>query len=132
HTTTAEAITGLKFFAKNDLTYHVGGGTELRHSTSSPDWRFYAGINWQTGTKPPQANLRPLIAEVPTRKPDDVIVIRDIFFKFDSDEIASSKGFKEVENIASVLKKRDFSQVIVEGHTCSLGSQIYNRELSRK
>src|SRR5690606_38451150 len=57
---------------------------------------------------------------------------RDIFFKFDSDEIACSKGFKEVENIASVVKKRDFSQVIVEGHTCSLGSQIYNRELSRK
>jgi len=135
-----EALIGIKHDISNTLAMHFGGGTEVNHGLSSPDYRLYAGLNWSTG----KASSRPrkVIQEKPRRYANsdpfagtpqlqEKIVIHDILFEFDSDNLVVGETRATLTKLAKYLIKAPvYKKLIIEGHTDSVGPDAYNNSLS--
>ncbi len=52
-------------------------------------------------------------------------------FDFDS-AMVKPKYHKEIENLADIMKKYPDMNIMVEGHTCNIGSVKYNKKLSQR
>ena len=127
-----EGIAGLKYDYTTNLAMHFGGGTEFTHGFSSPDWRLYAGVNWTIGS---EYEERPPLREsfvLPPPVGELKITAYRIEFEFDSANIkmSSKETLKELAEYLSLPPV--FKRLIVEGHTDSVGSQVYNQSLSEK
>lgn len=135
---TLETIGGIRHYIKPDLALHAGAGTELTHSTSSPDARIYAGINWTMRSKSktktlakPKAPSKKVISK--ERKPDKTIVINDVLFKFNSAQVDHKSAKKNLKKVGSVITgPRGLDRLVIEGHTCSIGTTQYNYKLSKR
>lgn len=81
---------------------------------------------------PPPPPPPPKKEEPKVEKPKERIVLRGINFDFDKYNI--KKEFEPILNeAADILKKRpDIVEVIIEGHTDSIGTEAYNQKLSEK
>ena len=55
----------------------------------------------------------------------------DVFFDFDSTAVKSG-GFTEIDRVAPVLQKYEHSAIQVEGHTDTVGTELYNQQLSER
>lgn len=147
-TSSAELLLGIKTDITAELAFHAGGGTEIFQGTSSPDWRVYTGLNWAIG--PLFAQPKEVIVRVeqqqldelqeladldPFRgspRPRETFVARDVLFKFNSDEV-EDEFRAALERMADYLKQPPgFRQLIIEGHTDSVGSDAYNINLSQR
>lgn len=60
----------------------------------------------------------------------ECIVLRDIVFDFDSARIKENM-LPVLEKAAAIVKDRS-QPVLIEGHTCSIGSESYNQDLSER
>lgn len=130
-TSISESVLGLRYSIRPDLQLHFGGGAELQHAISSADVRGYAGIRWTIGgeEKAPKATEIPMVQTLP--KPDLVIDLDEVFFKFDSIEIRDPKGYQTMQRLSEILREQaTIERVVIEGHTCDLGSEAYNQRLS--
>jgi len=144
----AEALVGVKHDFNHNIAGHFGVGTEAIHGLSSPDWRLYAGINYSTGpsfSKPRQ----PIVAN-PSEKPktfsskkvdpfsgppklQEKIIIHDILFEFDSDHMVLPGANQTLVKLAEYLQRKPvFKHLVIEGHTDSIGTNAYNRDLSQR
>jgi outer membrane protein OmpA-like peptidoglycan-associated protein len=148
----AEALLGLKWDVTTNLAFHAGGGTELSQGLASPDYRLYTGINYTFGpvfhSIIPTHSKRPAIAG---RAGDDVVDeelleqltteqtptgpverfrTQSILFAFDSDRMVGNYA-RVLEELAKFLRG-GFKELIVEGHTDSIGSEAYNLRLSQR
>lgn len=144
HLTRAESIIGMKILGDHQLVYNFGAGTELRHSVSSADLRLYGGLSWLVESasasrkrvsqrKEIESSRRaPSSSVVLDQKPDEVIVLSDVFFKFDSAELREGQDYSKLRQVATKLREKGFERLVVEGHTCSLGNSTYNKNLSRR
>lgn len=130
-----ESVLGLRYDLSPQIQLHLGAGAELQHSISSADLRAYSGIRWTIGEKktmtsrqvlPPQVEL---VSYVP--QPDVVIDVDDVHFPFDSFEIRDPKAGQIMKKLAEIMRLHpDIEQVVIEGHTCDIGSENYNLKLS--
>lgn len=138
-----EALVGLKYDVNPNLAAHAGAGTELMHGNASPDWRVYVGLNYTFGpifsrepavraTEPaPTTPQEDPFAGAP-KAPFETFVVRDILFKFDSDELEDSSK-DTLDRLAIYLMKPPvFKNLDISGHTDSIGSAIYNLDLSQR
>lgn len=87
----------------------------------------------KTGKKPKYV---PVPVPKPTPKPP-VKKIREEWIRlriqFDFDKaIVKSKYHNEIMRVANLLKKYPDVDVVIEGHTCSIGSEGYNQKLSQR
>ncbi len=139
----AELIAGIKYFYSPDLAMHFGGGTELQHGTSTPDWRMYTGLTWTNGINRNKPAAKTSVAAAPApavmgppkpaQVPETVVIVSDVLFGFNSSRLVQKGTFKNLENlIRMVTQKPDLEHLTIEGHTCSIGNDKYNRDLSRK
>lgn len=119
-----ESIAGLKYDYTTNLAFHAGGGTEFLHGVSSPDWRVYAGVNWTIG--PTFGSTQEII------KKKDKVIVYSLEFGFDSAEMVAESQLKLDELIDYLESQKPFSELIVEGHTDSVGAESYNQQLSEK
>lgn len=153
---TAETLLGIKHDLTASTALHFGAGSEFADAIASPDWRVYAGINMTFGplfkeekpvvvkeepTPEPEAEPEapPMMAEEP-EKPiiqeagpgDEVFVVREINFLFDShDEVlAGAKGI--MQELADRFRTKGYTKLIIEGHTDSVGADDYNIKLGAK
>ncbi len=62
--------------------------------------------------------------EIPVR-------ITNIFFDFDKAEL-KPESFPELNRLAKILKEYPDTKVEVSGHTCSIGTEAYNLDLSNR
>ena len=62
--------------------------------------------------------------EIPVR-------INNIFFDFDKSELRP-ESFPELNRLAKVLQENPDRKVEISGHTCSMGTEAYNRDLSKR
>ena len=147
----AEALLGLKWDINTNLAFHAGGGTELSQGLASPDYRLYTGLNYTFG--PVFKSLIPVASHRPVAAPGRVVEERvdeellqqltteqtstgpverfrtqSILFEFDSDKMVGNYA-RVLEELAKFLKG-GFKELIVEGHTDSIGSDAYNLKLS--
>jgi len=132
----SEVIAGIKRFQNENLVLHAGGGTELHHGVSTPDWRVYMGLNYVMGgdAKPaPQTRISQAAAPAEIQKPDEIFVVNDVLFKFDSAKMRSKNASANFANLAKMLRKGSpVKKIVIEGHTCNMGDAEYNRKLSYK
>ena len=143
-----EAIFGLKYDATPTVALHVGAGREMSHSIASPELRVYTGINWVIApahiSKMSQARIKRKKALLPPPPPaaddeppvivaeeqaDEVFVLRDINFAFDSDLQVLQGARNELHKLAERMKEKGYQRIIIEGHTDSMGSDEYNMDL---
>ncbi len=138
----AEALLGVKHDFTTALAGHFGGGTELINGRASPDWRIYAGVNYNIGptfskrtpTKTdggkPQPGRDPFAGPPRAR---ERIVIHDILFEFDSAELVLDGADENLKKLAAyVMLKPAYKLLVIEGHTDSVGTDDYNNSLSRR
>jgi outer membrane protein OmpA-like peptidoglycan-associated protein len=143
-----EFLLGAKHDITRSIALHAGAGTEVIHGTSSPDWRVYAGVNWVIGplfSKPREVMVRVEDQELTSMEdlePEDpyigkpslneAFIARDVLFDSNSDRL--QPGARDVlQKLASYLKRPPgFETVTVEGHTDSMGSALYNLDLSQR
>lgn len=144
----AEFLLGLKHDINASLAFHVGGGTEIAHGTSSPDWRVYTGINYVMGplfSRPrdvfvkvgsePLKSMEDLNTGDPFAGNPDVneaFLARDVLFEFNSDQL-QPEAYESLRRLVNYLKKPPgFQSLVIEGHTDSVGSATYNLNLSQR
>ncbi len=153
-----EWLAGVKYNASQNIALHAGGGTELLQGSATPDWRIYTGINWTFGPLfKKERQIDPVtqkeesspIYKVTRNEEEEVIsieedsldgpiaeeesfLVRDILFEFNSDQL-DDKSLETLDKFATYLKRPPaLEQVVVEGHTDSIGGNKYNLELSKK
>jgi outer membrane protein OmpA-like peptidoglycan-associated protein len=63
---------------------------------------------------------------------DEVFVLRDINFAFDSAHRVLPGAKRTLKALATHLKARGYERIVIEGHTDSIGSENYNIKLGRK
>lgn len=152
----AEVLLGAKWDVSNNMALHFGGGTELYHGSSSPDWRVYTGINWAIGpffgkqyetydtdslasfesTMEMETQAKPTVTFIDdvdfsqTPESRETFIAKDVLFEFNSSRLNDS--FKEtLSKLAQYLTKGGgFKSLIIVGHTDSVGSDAYNNKLS--
>ena len=134
-TSIAEALGGLRYHLRPELQLEAGLGGELRHSVSSPDARVYAGIRWTLGE--PKAAPAPVPPATPPTQalvppqPDISIDLDEVYFPFGSVEIRDPHGFEVLEKLTKIMQQHsDIEKVLIEGHTCDIGTEQYNQILS--
>ncbi len=144
----AEFLLGAKHDLNRNIALHAGAGTEIVHGTSSPDWRVYGGLNWVIGplfSKPREVMVRvhdqeirsmedmePEDPYVGTPQVSEAFIARDVLFDHNSDRL--QPGARAVlQKLVNYLRKPPgFDTVTVEGHTDSVGSALYNLDLSQR
>jgi outer membrane protein OmpA-like peptidoglycan-associated protein len=139
---TLEGLGGIKISATESLALHTGVASELLHGISSPDLRIYAGLNWSIGPKKEVLTRikAPKVAEPPPPEPveelpgpgDEVFVLRDVNFLFDSDHKVYSGVIEGLNKFLAHIKNKKIAKIIIEGHTDSMGSDEYNIDLSTR
>jgi len=143
-----EGILALRFSLPNDVFFQMGVGTEMRHAISSADERYFAGITWSFQVPQGRTKSEPLDEEaivlssrvdanygsaMMNREPDEIIVIDDIQFEFDSAEISGEPAFSTLEKLSRIFSgQRAIELVVIAGHACAIGSEIYNLDLSER
>lgn len=135
-----EALVGLKHFLTDQLALHAGGGTELIHGASSPDWRFYAGVNWtsDSGLRKEKVEVsindkRTQVDDIPVHSGEIGINFGNIYFKSGSHSEILPGGLVNIERLAKYLQTPPpFKKLVIEGHTDSIGRDSYNLDLSRR
>ncbi len=156
----AELLIGAKWDMMYDIAGHFGMGTELIHGTASPDWRVYAGINWSLGPlfssneAPPASDYildeleeetdaapaEPEItyideadafsAQAPTT--NERFMAKNVLFEFNGTTVRKD-FYPYLQKMADyLLKGSGFKQLVIIGHTDSVGSDSYNLNLSHR
>ncbi len=133
-----ELLLGTKYNVTHELAWHAGVGTELSHGTSTPDWRIYTGVNYTMGPLWGKDRARIYAKGTPeveedledTPEAEEVFVVEGITFEFDS--FALTPLSQEVlKRLAEYLKKPPtLKQMVIQGHTDSIGPEEYNQRLS--
>lgn len=131
----AELLAGAKHDLSTNLALHAGFGTEVLQGLSSPDWRVYTGLNYTFGpvfeAPPPSTRDHHLILVVPEDASSPGVRryrTQKILFEFDSDRMIGDYA-EILAELAEHLKK-GFSELVIEGHTDSVGPAAYNQTLS--
>lgn len=147
-----EGLLGARYYLPHDLSVHAGVGSELRHSVSSSDFRAYAGIRWTPTNdkktpveepeeiketpkqaKPIKANVEVGKVKVKKSSPDATIVADGLLFDFNSANIKQKAASKQMDKLAKILTgPASIDKIVVEGHTCSMGDEAYNKFLSEE
>jgi outer membrane protein OmpA-like peptidoglycan-associated protein len=128
---------------KHDFTTHIaflaGFGSEISHAIASPDWRVYTGLNWTIGPfwgqkEGLQQNVQPIADAkiVQVVKKRDKFVAHDILFEFNSDVLTGDFDKTLTTLVEFLHQPPEFTRVLVEGHTDSVGSEEYNQALSQR
>lgn len=150
----AEALIGGKWDLPYDIAAHFGVGSELFNGTSSPDWRVYAGMNWTFGPAfhsqetTPQSEYFEETEEVYEEKsftyidePDaftaapkneETFLAKSVLFEFNGVGV-NPASYQYLEKLANyAINNGGFIELVIIGHTDSVGSDKYNMDLSIK
>ena len=95
---------------------------------------FLEKVFLEKAPAPAPVVVAPKPAPAPVAKPVvvvDRVVLRGI--NFDFDKAVVKPEFAPVLDVAAgILKERSNLKVVVEGHTCNMGSEAYNQKLSER
>ncbi len=127
----AELLAGLKYDITSNLAAHVGGGTEVIHGVSTPDWRAYAGVNWTIGPVIERKKDPPPVIRTPSAPAEERSILEHINFATGSDEVPAD-AVPELEAVAAQMRSSVYERIYVEGHTDSVGSADSNLTLSER
>lgn len=117
-TTPIEWMVGLKKRFGNGLTAQLGGGRSITNGIGGGEWRVVAGLHWSP-------SFRKHAEE------EHTILLDTIYFGFDKDRY-SPKYENQIKQVAEKLRNDPKARLRVRGHTDSIGTDIYNLNLSKR
>lgn len=131
-----EGRAGLRYVT-DKVVAHFGASRAF--TSSSPDWGLTAGVAFLFGVKKaeaapaaaPAAPAAPAAAApaAPAAVPASLVAaLEDVHFDFDRAALRP-EGKKILDRAAEELKKNPGVAVVVEGHTCDIGTTEYNLAL---
>jgi OmpA-OmpF porin, OOP family len=130
---------GLKIFVTDNIALRVDVRHVLPLNERYNDLLYTFGINFAFGgeEKVVEAKVEePLPPPTPPPAPKTVIIEKGrqtLDVKFDFDKATIKKGhYKNIDDLAGVMKDYSDLNVVIEGHTDSVGTDAYNKKLSRK
>jgi outer membrane protein OmpA-like peptidoglycan-associated protein len=123
---------GVRF--TNVYGFGVQGGADFGLSGYLDPYRFIASVSYAmpAAIPPPPPRIAKPLPPPPPPPPPPVkkkIVLRGVHFDFDK-AIVRSDSVPILREAANTLKENPAVNVIVEGHTDSLGTEQYNQRLS--
>ncbi len=150
-----EALVGIKHDFTSQLAFHAGATIGIIESPATPDWRVYAGINWNAGPlwgakiarnpSPPRKAVAKVAKPVapsteiipatpaPEVEARETYVLDNILFATDSSTQVIQGAVNELKELVDHLHQIPaWSHLVVEGHTDSVGDDEYNLDLSRR
>lgn len=103
--------------------------------TSFNDDAVTIGLNWHFGKAKPapvaRVTAKPQPESVPVKK--QVVATFELLVQFDFDKSDIKSAFKpQFVELSQALKNNPEISILIEGHTCSLGSEAYNKDLSER
>jgi outer membrane protein OmpA-like peptidoglycan-associated protein len=150
----AEALIGFKYDRTTNLAFHAGAGMELFNGSASPDLRLYAGVNYAIGPlikeKPmPRPTPEPILdsegdteevaeeevydenlPEIEQIEKGEIYKLAKVEFRFGSHYRAVGEAKKELDAVASRVLDKGYSEIVIAGHTDSVGGDSFNQRLS--
>lgn len=151
----AEFLVGGKWDFLYNMAGHFGVGTQILHGTASPDFRVYAGVNWALGplfasNEPPPASDyymeeeteeiyeeksftyidHPEAFKAEAPKSEETFLAKNILFEFNGTSV-NPDFHEDLKRLTEyLLKGNGFQELVIIGHTDSVGSDSYNLNLS--
>jgi len=111
-----------KWGKKKKLVTDVGAGTALTNGYGLPNYRIFAGLSYAWDLTPKNSpKPRKVRIDIPT----------EVLFDFDKYQIKEA-SFEILNRFASQVAKLANTNITIEGHTDSLGSDSYNQLLSQR
>ncbi|MGD9660495.1 MAG: OmpA family protein [Porticoccaceae bacterium] len=107
---------------------------KLSSGADATDLAFNLGLNYYFSA--PAAEPAPVVAEpepqpAPPPATRTITVELKVLFEFDKAEVRSIYG-DELEAVAKAMKQHDDIDLVLEGHTDSVGTDAYNQDLSQR
>ena len=122
-----ETLVGGRYHINRQLTWHIGATRKGKHSLSTSDLRLYTSLYWTAGED--RTRVVPGLKD----KPDDVVVVSDILFNFNSAALNPASAEQELTKLIELVRgPYPLKKLVIEGHTCSIGGTSYNAKLSRE
>ena len=138
-TDSLETLIGAKYMLSDNWALHAGYSHGWYRGLSSPDNRFYMGINFGGDSNffkkkekfKVEEKLEPSPKNPSVKITEEVFVTKNIEFDFDSTKITNKDADKIIEDVASYVKRNaSVKTVVIVGHTDSLGDPVFNKQLS--
>lgn len=63
---------------------------------------------------------------------DTEVQFRNLQFALDSDRLEGAATFRQIAEIASAMTLAGSERFLIEGHTCDLGTESHNKDLSQR
>lgn len=120
-----EALIGIKHQWTHKIALHAGMGREVLKGFGTPDLRAYVGMNYSFGYTSPQKN------ELNSDN-QKTFNLANMAFEFDSTSLTKSSETVFDEVSQEVAGMPEIKNIIIEGHTDSLGDEHYNMRLSQE
>ena len=89
------------------------------------------GKKWSYAGLKSNAALKDMVHTVFFRGVTQHVLPGDVLFDFDKD-VLKPAGKVEVDRVVALLKMHPNRDIVVAGHTCDLGSEAYNLDLSQR
>lgn len=94
--------------------------------------QFVEDVFYYTQTRvSPQEPVKIIPSPAVVVEEPDAIVLRGVGFDFDKSDI-KPEFVPVLDEAVNLLNARSFTQIRIEGHTCSIGTDDYNQELSER
>lgn len=94
-----------------------------------------AAYCWANGTEEQTVAVVETVEPIPTAEPEPVAepvrVELDVKFDFDRAEVKPG-SYEDIRNLADLMKEYGQTSTVVEGHTDSVGTDVYNQRLSER
>lgn len=120
-TTPVEVRCMLQKTWKSGIALQVGGGYGVTDAFGLPKYRIFAGVRYN-----PEDRVRPAVTH---EKAVDLNM--EVFFRFNHSRIDAGQR-SQLDELVAFLTKNPGLMVVVHGHTDSVGSRSYNKQLSRR
>ncbi|HLG19179.1 MAG TPA: OmpA family protein [Bdellovibrionota bacterium] len=87
----------------------------------------------ETTSQQAKADLEKQLAELKAKetKAGTQITLREMMFEVEKADLTPG-AIREIEKVAQVVQQNPSRQILIEGHTDSMGSDAYNQELSQQ
>lgn len=137
-----EALAGIKHDYNRNMAVHFGMTKQIDSALGGAEWRAYAGLNWALGPYCKEDAMKTLVASreetIPgltqADPPQRVEVYQlnvEVLFAFDSDKL-DERSMSSLDRFFQEVTNRGYKRISVSGHTDSIGSPVYNQNLSEK
>ena len=129
--TPLEVRAGIRYVLADRIDLNLGGAMGLTNGVGSPEFRILAGASY---TKRPLASATLKDDENEVTIGDELTskVSDRIYFEYDSEKIRDISR-PTLDKVAAFIKAHpEITAIRIEGHTCDLGGDAYNKRLSQK